>query len=106
VHQDINEDEISPAQRLVNERNDLLNSYRGATQHAVRALDYYQRFKRVEDWEDSETQESVKTLQSDSRRFLKEVAIDIRRMRNRLDIINEALMNLAVKKQKKEKNAE
>lgn len=104
MHQEI-ESEISPPdpiKQLIQERNQLMGSYRAATQHAVRALDYYQRFQRVEDWNEDETQDYIDVLKADSRRFLREIAIDVRRMRNRLDVINNKLMDLVKERQEKD----
>ena len=105
MHQEVDPGEsLTPAQKLIRQRNAIMSAYRAATQHAVRALDYYQRFSRVEDWSEDDTQDYITVLQNDSRRGLREIAVEVRRLRNRLDIINNKILD-EVKKEKEKDDA-
>lgn len=82
-------------EKLLEKRKELMAIYKGATQNSIRALDYFIRFKKVEDWDEDGIQEHINVLRSDSRRFLKECAMYIKRLRSEIDTIENKLMDIS-----------
>lgn len=97
MHESVDENEqpLTEKQKLLQIRSNLIGNYRATIQTATRALDYYMRFRKVEDWEEDSVQEYIDILKKDSKRFIKEVALDISRIRKRLDMINNQLMDIS-----------
>lgn len=78
---------------LITAKENIIKEYRGAVVWAMRALEYKRRFDKEEDFGADGLQEYVDILKQDSRRELKEVAVNIKLMRENIDRIDNKLMD-------------
>ena len=94
MHQVTNEGvKLMDRDLLIKTKSELISNYRNAVVWVGRVLDYKRKFDREEDFGDDGLQEYINLLKEDSRRELREVAINIKLMRNKIDKIDNELMD-------------
>ena len=94
MHQQMDEGvELMDKTALITEKENTIKNYRNAVVWAMRALEYKRRFDKEEDFGMDGLQEYIDILKQDSRREVKEVAINIKIMRDKIDKIDNELMD-------------
>jgi hypothetical protein len=98
MHQQVESGVIDRRSSLIATKNNLIKHYRNTVMWAVRALEYKRRFEREDDFDSNDLGDirgSVRFLEQDSRRELKEIAINVKLLRKQIDDINDELMNIS-----------
>lgn len=72
--------------------------YRSAVKWARYVLDYKKAFEREEDFGEDELREYIELLRADSRDELKNIAINVKRLKSHIKSIQERLIDLSRKK--------
>jgi hypothetical protein len=72
--------------------------YRATVKWACQVLDYKKSFEREEDFGEDELREHILFLRDDSRQELKTAAINVKRLKSRIKILQECLVDLARKR--------
>jgi hypothetical protein len=94
MHQQVEGVELMDKSSLITEKNELTKNYRNMVVWASRVLEYKRRFDREEDFGDDGLQDYIDILKGDSRRELRDIAIKIKLVRQKIDGIDNELMNM------------
>jgi len=85
-------------QTLLEKKENLIRHYRGMVVWACRVLEYKRRFDSTEDFGTDGLQDYMNILKDDSRRELKDIAVNVRLVRKQISDINNELMNMTGEK--------
>lgn len=96
MHQEIDQlNKPTEKELLLSEKEGLIKAYRNNVVWACRALEYKKRFEREEDYGQDDFQDYINILKEDSRREVKDTARRIRYLRERIENINNKLIDLS-----------